>query len=448
MTRRAAPDFAASIAAARNGCRVLLLRPASGGGFEPARAGAGPFAEAFVRLLQAADAAGDGPDAADELNEMARTGAVSLPEALYALLFSALAAAGVIPAAGLAELSEDDRFLLQEARQVAMFPAALHREFSRRRPPHLTPKALRYLAGPELPADPATASPEEFAALLAGYDSFGGGRVFRFLDGKFIPAALEKIRPADRFFGFPGVRRIFREQFAGFAAGEVRVPLLISSLPGHGKTQLTIAHALKHENITLVLASQSVLEHEFETLIGLLKTRPDRRFAVFFDDIDPRHLGWYSFRTNVGGSFSLPDHVMLALSSNYHFPPEILSRGLSVLFPTFDDIRCQEMIEDFLRLAGFRTANQNLISLIAAGYTEEFGQKRFSELSPRTLMRHLELYEHNQQKRRDAVQLACGQLVAKPDPQLFYEFNIRLMRTLYGDEYIENLLKEKLRALE
>ena len=138
---------------------------------------------------------------------------------------------------------------------------------------------------------------------------------------------------------------------------------------------------------------------------------------------------------------------MLAMASTFDFPPSIQSRGCGVHFPTFDDVRCQEMIEDFLICSGFRRSNQNLVSLIATGYTEDFGQKKFSELSPRTLIRYLKLYQDNRQKRRDAVQLACGQVIPRPDSQLFYEFNIKLMRKLYGKEYIEEMLQERLRAM-
>ena len=45
------------------------------------------------------------------------------------------------------------------------------------------------------------------------------------------------------------------------------------------------------------------------------------------------------------------------------------------------------------------------------------------------------------------VELASGEMIPRPDPELFYEFNINLMRSLYGEEYIQKLLKEKLREL-
>ena len=105
------------------------------------------------------------------------------------------------------------------------------------------------------------------------------------------------------------------------------------------------------------------------------------------------------------------------------------------------------MIEDFLLDFGLKNPPTNLVNLIGADYTEEFGQKKFTELSPRTLMRYLNIYCRDQRKRRTMVEMAMGPLVTKPVGELFYEFNIELMRSLYGEEYIQRLLKEKLRSL-
>ena len=102
------------------------------------------------------------------------------------------------------------------------------------------------------------------------------------------------------------------------------------------------------------------------------------------------------------------------------------------------------MVEDFLATFGVKHYHRNLISQIAADYTEEFGQKKFTELSPRSLVRYLSGYEHDRNKRRTIVELASGPMVTRPDAQLFYEFNIELMRSLYGEEHIKRLLKERL----
>ena len=63
-------------------------------------------------------------------------------------------------------------------------------------------------------------------------------------------------------------------------------------------------------------------------------------------------------------------------------------------------------------------------------------------------MRYLDIYRTNITKRKTMMHLSMGDLITKPDASLFYDFNISLMRKLYGNEYIESLLKEKLRKLE
>lgn len=183
-------------------------------------------------------------------------------------------------------------------------------------------------------------------------------------------------------------------------------------------------------------------------MVAPLAARPDCRFVLFFDDIDPRNTDWYAFRTNVGGAFSLPKNVMPVLASNYEFPANILSRGRKITFPVFDELRCVEMVEDFLATFGLSKINKNLVSVIAADYTEDFGQKKFTELSPRSLIRYLSGYEHDRIKRKTMVERSFAPMITRPDAQLFYEFNIELMRSLYGEEYIKRLLKERLAELE
>ena len=428
-------------------CRSLLLDAAADGTLQIAVPDAEDFAANFVQLLQfsapdmlASPVSLQQPDAVLMLESMTRRyRGKSLSGLLGEAVFAALTAAGCMLDPALEEASEDREFLLRQAQYLLQFPAMLAKMLAGR---HLRPAAREFLTAEAFPADRAG-----MLERLRGCDPLAGGRAFQYHDGRFLPITLDTIRKVDDFFGFAGVRRIFKEQFRDFAGGKAPVPLLITSLPGHGKTQLTIAHVLAHPELTLITADEAILNHSLPELIAALRLRPDRRFVVFFDDLEPDRINWYDFRTYVGGAFSPPDHVMLAMASNFDFPPSIQSRGCGVHFPTFDDVRCQEMIDDFLIRAGFRRSNQNLISLIATGYTEDFGQKKFSELSPRTLIRYLKSYQDNRQKRRDAVQLACGQVIPRPDSQLFYEFNIKLMRKLYGKEYIEEMLQERLRSM-
>ncbi len=387
----------------------------------------------------------DPPDfdrTADMLNGMLRgIGAADFRTRIGEALFSAMVDFGAPPET-MNLKSEDVRFLLKMAGILLEFPGKLGEWF----PPclHLHPAAKKMLASPGRRLKSLT----EIRKNLMTFDPLAGGRTFQYAGGVLRPIRLDDIRKVDAFYGFATVRRQFREQFNFFLSGRAGVPLLISSLPGHGKTQLTIAHAAASPEITLITADGEVLSRELPELLARLAMRPDRKFVVFFDDLEPDKVDFYAFRTHVGGTFTPPGHVMLALASNFDFPPSILSRGISIQFPTFDDVRCQEMVEDFLNTHGFHHPNRNLISLIAARYTEAFGQKEFTELSPRTLIRYLSRFEGDAQLRKDAVELSCGQLIPRPDDQLFYEFNIRLMRKLYGNEYIENLLKDRLKAME
>ena len=284
----------------------------------------------------------------------------------------------------------------------------------------------------------------ELAARFEQNDPFAHERSFRFKDGEFIPVELKSIRSIDQFFGYCEAKRVFEEHFGGFLAGKHNLPLLVSGLPGLGKTQMTIAYALSHPEVTLILPGPESLQTGLEDLIEKLAAAPAHKFIVFFDDIDTREMNWYYFRTHVGGSFALPRNVLTVIASNYRFPPNITSRGRAFTFPFFDEIRCQEMIEDMFVSRGMEHVSPELLSLIAADYVESFGQKLFDELSPRTLARYLELYLADQEKRRMMLELSHGEVITKPDPQAFYAQNIGLLRALYGKEAIDEIREKEL----
>ena len=284
----------------------------------------------------------------------------------------------------------------------------------------------------------------ELAARFELADPFAGGRSFRYKDETFIPVELRSIRTPDQFFGYAEAKRVIEEHYAGFLDGRHNLPLLVSGLPGLGKTQMTIAYALARPEVTLVLPGPEALQEGLEALIGKLAASPQHKFIVFFDDIDTRELNWYYFRTHVGGSFALPSNVLTVIASNYRFPPNISSRGRAFTFPLFDEIRCQEMIEDLFVSRGMEHVSPELLSLIAADYVESFGQKLFDELSPRTLARYLELYLADQEKRRLMLELSRGDVITKPDPQAFYAQNMALLRALYGKEAIDEIREKEL----
>lgn len=414
------PDPATGVLRARAGIPELLM-----GALRLARSAARPKSGA-ARLSHYLNAVGDGRDALKDL---------------LAEFFAAALRHGVILSGG-AETADPARreFLLDRLERLFRALRILPECLAKSELPELSPGARELFSA--LPGDRAAVE-----AALAAADELSQGRCFLFRAGRLIPVSPESVKPVHKFFGFAGMRAIYRDHFNDFANNVCNVPLLIHSLPGYGKTSMVLSYALSVPNVTVILPEPAALERDWDVLLEHLRRRPDRKFVLFFDDIDPRTVDWYHFRTNVGGAFSPPANIMVVLSSNYEFPAGILSRGRRMSYPVFDEVRCTEMVEDFLLDFGLKRPPRNLVSLIAADYTEEFGQKKFTELSPRTLMRYLSIYGMSRSKRRTIAEMSLGEVITKPDGELFYEFNIELMRSLYGEEYIQKLLKDKLKNL-
>ena len=407
-------------------------------------------ADRLIRLLAGVLSnqapAGDDAGKSDYLNSLCRyLQGKALSERLYQEFFDILHANGVTPEKlDPAKLSKVEKFLLGNMLQLcAAIKETIAQELKNNNL-SVTPLAAQIAA--KLPESKVDLP--EFIRAVAASDRFSGGRAFRFDGERLLAVHPDSCKATEKFFGFPGVRANIADHFADFGEGKTNIPLLIHSLPGYGKTSMTISYALADGRNTLILASPEALAGKlWHRLTSLLAARRDRRFILFFDDIEPDKINWYNFRTEVGGAFTLPENILVVLASNYEFPASILSRGRSVTFPVFDELRCAEMIGDFLRDFGLRSPSEKLVSLLGADYTESFGQKKFTELSPRTLMRHLTVYGQSREKRKLLAEMADGEMITKPDPTLFYEFNINLMRTLYGDDYIDRLREQKLREL-
>ena len=420
--------------------RLLFSVPGEGGKLVFVSGIARCLAEAFAAARNPQSAEQASP--ADYLNSLSRELEDEKFDAvLEELIFSALVDLKVLPRELQSETwSENTTFLMEQAQRLLAGVGDLGEVCKE----ELFPRTAEQLRLVQAPADLP-----ELAERLLLRDRFRRNRAFQFHNGKFLPVELTATKPIAEFYGFPSVRAQFESHFADFAAGKSNLPLLVNSLPGYGKTSMTVSHCAAHSELVLILPEPETLEHNWRELIAPLAARPDHKFVVFFDDIDPRVLDWYQFRTNVGGAFAPPDNVLLVIAANYEFPANILSRGRKVSFPIFDELRCMEMVEEFLNVKfNMKNPSRNLISLIAAGYTEDFGQKKFTELSPRSLIRYLKVYETDQIKRKTVVELSFGKMIFKPDAQLFYEFNIELMRSLYGEEFIQQLLRERLRDME
>lgn len=271
---------------------------------------------------------------------------------------------------------------------------------------------------------------EQLRAKALEIDPFKTSRAFRFSNKEFIPSELVSIRAVDDFFGYHEMRDLFYSYFSAFSHKGENFPLLISSLPGLGKTHFTISYTLSFDDLTLILPEPGDLEKPLESIISQLARRKNRKFVIFFDDVDTRKIDWYNFRTLVGGSFVLPENISIVIASNYEFPANISSRGRGVTFPIFDEIECKEMVSDFLKHMGMKNPPEPLIAVISADYVEAFGQHSFEELSPRTLVRYLEQYNNNAKKRQKMLEMSREELVSQPDSQIFYEANVKVTERL------------------
>ena len=283
-------------------------------------------------------------------------------------------------------------------------------------------------------------------SIAADADPFRTGRSFRYSAPSFSHVTLNSIRPVSAFYGYESVKETFRKHFLAFAKGQDNLPLLITSMPGLGKTHFSIAYTLAFPQLTLILPEPEDLGPRLPELIARLEKRRTHKFVVFFDDVDTRNIDWYYFRTHVGGSFILPDNICVVIASNFRFPPNISSRGREVCFPLFDEESCKGMILDYLRGLKMRNPSPELISVLTADYQEAYGQKIYPELSPRSLVRYLDTYDRNPDKRRRMLEFSRQSLITRPDPQLFHDFNVRAIKALYGEEGLEELRNRILSA--
>ncbi len=346
---------------------------------------------------------------------------------------------------------EELAFYLKHAKQWSShFIAIIHTFLNEQMPAievsRLHPKLKKYLTSAHCLFVEENLNAQDVVKIAKIYDPFALERSYQWRDGVFTAVQLHSIRPISEFYGYESLRAFFKNYFYRFIQGENYVPLLMTSLPGLGKTHLTISNILAHDNLTLILGAPETLTHDLPQLFAKLAARPYRKFVIFIDDIDTRNVDWYTFRTYVGGSYTLPKNVTLAIASNFPFPPNVLNRGQNCLFPLFDPSRCNEMIHDFLCSMGMKKPPERLVMVIAANYTEEVGQKIYEDLSPRTLIRYLELFRADPEKRKRMLELSLSNVSTRPDPDLFFESNIQRLRALYGESAIDELRHEVMKS--
>ena len=86
--------------------------------------------------------------------------------------------------------------------------------------------------------------------------------------------SLEKVRSVEEFYGYREARNLMLEHYGRFAEGISNLPLLLSSLPGLGKTHMTLSHILHFEKLTLILPEPA--ENSAPSWFGfLIAVRPE-----------------------------------------------------------------------------------------------------------------------------------------------------------------------------
>ena len=384
----------------------------------------------------------DEPDSVDYLNALiANNPNLSFAEIITIAVLDIMTAGRLFEIDDDMDVKDDDllHFQLKHALTVAQGGTELLKRYFKLMKTNaplqsdkIRPDALDFLSDTPiaLKSDASMTLAETLRSKALDSDSFKTSRVFRCSDGEFIPAEIADIRPTSKFFGYNETRRLFKDYFSKFSTKSENFPLLITSLPGLGKTHMTISHALSFDNLTLILPEPEDIERSLERIIRTLSMRKNRKFVLFFDDIDTRKVNWYYFRTFIGGSYMLPPNICIVIASNLDFPANISSRGRGFTFPIFDEIECQQMVSDFLRQMGMSAPPPELASVISADYVEQFAQHAFAELSPRTLVRYLEGYNQNMEKRKKMLNLSRGEMITRPDAQIFFDTNQKLKEKL------------------
>ncbi len=244
-------------------------------------------------------------------------------------------------------------------------------------------------------------------------------------------APLGDIRSLKNFYGYLSERKFFEEYFDGFVKGEPVAPLLVSGIPGVGKTHLTIASALSYLEITLINAEADSLERPLEKLIATLRAHHYRRFVLFFDDVDPEPVDWSTFRNQVEGYLPYAENVAMVIATNGEFSTRVKSRCTCFEFRPMNPEVCQEFTSDYL--GEHRWMSQpypDLVSTVAADFASMYKRGVLSDLTPISLVRYFETLEGDKEKIKSLVRESLGEIVRVPMADAFYVSNKQMRERL------------------
>lgn len=272
---------------------------------------------------------------------------------------------------------------------------------------------------------------EHVRACVQAQDVFAGGRAFRPVGHGFVETGLGEIRALQDFYGYHAERRLFVKYLQSFIDGQTVQPLLLSGLPGLGKTHLTIAFARSYPELTLIVAGESDLQERFEWLINELGRYTYRRLVLFFDDVDVDEIDWSTFRHLVDGYLPYASNVAVIIASNFTFPDRVQSRCRTYEFRPMSPEVCVELVLDHLdKHMGINPQDNQLATAlaetIAGHYVNELRLGRITELTPRSLVRFFRELDHNPKRVRALLTEAGSPMHIVPDETYFRAHNERL----------------------
>lgn len=266
---------------------------------------------------------------------------------------------------------------------------------------------------------------------LRKHDLFAASRAFRPFHDELHPGSIGAIRDFERFYGYTREREFFTGYFSEFVAGRETQPLLLSGMPGIGKTHLTMACTFSIPELTLILADQSYLENALEWLVDVIEQHRYRRFVLFFDDIEPDAVNWTTFRNQVDGFLPYAGNVAMVIAANAEFPAPIRSRCRTFEFRAMDPEVCQEFIADYLEEHRWMSQPYpNLVSTIASDFVSMYKRRVLSELTPRSLVKYLENLQADKDRIKKLIRESLEDIIRVPSEEAFIESNRNIINQL------------------
>ncbi|MEI6731708.1 MAG: DUF815 domain-containing protein [archaeon] len=232
-----------------------------------------------------------------------------------------------------------------------------------------------------------------------------------YYDKQFTQYTVRKVKPVEQFFGYPLVKRRLTDSFDSLTAGQITLPILMDGPPGIGKTELFLSFAQKY-NSPIVVSDQENLSKNLEDLLSNLG-KVNKKFFLFFDDVNPSNIDWHPFRNNVCGVGNYPANVLIGIATNERFPDNVTSRCNYVVIPEFSLGIAKEMGRDYLVHQKLKSPKmiQSMINGFIIDYISSYKSTgTVSEISPRSFIRHMDYISASPERREKILLISKGEM--------------------------------------